>query len=154
MSHMRHIVATPNLRVVPATSAHGCVSAGPEGRPILWDVNETEDERKRRFAYALRRAREKRGLTPPQLADRMGVVRGTINRWEDPERKDAPSILQLGSLCAALGVDPRLFAVLPPEPPSEVDDYLVSATLEGLEEGMRAPRRQRRAAADDDASVA
>lgn len=122
-------------------------------RPILWDVNESEDDRKRRFAYALRRARERRGLTPPQLADRMGVVRGTINRWEDPERKDAPSILQLGSLCAALGVDPRLFAVLPPEPPSEVDDYLVSATLEGMEEGMR-PQRRRQPRSADDESVA
>jgi transcriptional regulator with XRE-family HTH domain len=121
-------------------------------RTILWDVNESESERKGRFAYALRRARERRGLTAPQLAERLGVVRGTVNRWEDPARKDAPSILQLGALCSALGVDPRLFAVLPPEPPSEVDDYLIAATLEGMEEGLRPARRRRRA--DDDASAA
>lgn len=150
MSHMRHKDATPNLRVIHGTAPQGAVAGGDIARPMLWDVNETESERKARFAYALRRAREKARLTPPQLADRMGVVRGTVNRWEDPLRKDAPSILQLGALCSALGADPRLFAVLPTEPPSEVDDYLVSATLQGVEEGMRPPRRrQRRSGADE-----
>lgn len=80
---------------------------------------------KRRFAYALRRARERRELTPPQLAALLGVTPGTVNRWEKPEEKDAPSILALGRLCTALGVKPELFADLPEEPPSPVDDYLL-----------------------------
>ena len=112
---------------------------------MLWDMDETPVERKARFVYALRRAREKRGLTPPQLADRLRVSRGTVNRWEDPLRKDAPSILMLGVLCEKLGVEPRLWAVLPPEPPSEVDDYLVEeATLDGIARGLGRPRRRAR----------
>jgi transcriptional regulator with XRE-family HTH domain len=62
-------------------------------------------------------------MTPPQLADRLGVGRGTINNWESGD--SVPSILWLGPLCDALGVDANLFAVLPPIPASPVDEFLV-----------------------------
>jgi transcriptional regulator with XRE-family HTH domain len=84
-------------------------------------------DRKRRLGYAIRRAREKRDLTPPQLADLVGVGRDTVNAWERGD--SVPSMLYLGPLCAALMVDPRLFADLPEEPPSPVDEYLLDRQL-------------------------
>lgn len=130
---MRDIASSSNLRDPWLASSLG----GPFRRPMLSLVAETDVDRKGRFAYALRRARVQRGLTPPQLAQRVGVSRGTVNRWEDAQSKDAPSILKLAALSSALGVDPRLFAVLPPEPPSEVDQFLVTeAALRGLEEAL------------------
>lgn len=107
-------------------------------------------ERRRRLAYAIRRAREKRDLTPPQLADLVGVGRDTVNAWE---RGDSiPSMLFLGPLCAALMVDPRLFADLPEEPPSPVDDYLLvqEATTRGIARAFEPkPRRRGRQPADE-----
>ncbi len=102
-----------------------------------------DSDRKERLAYAIRTARERRDLTPPQLAERMGRSRGTINDWESG--KSAPSLLDLGALCAALMVDPRLFADLPPVPVSPVDEYLVEeAALAGIAEGKRrVPRKSR-----------
>jgi transcriptional regulator with XRE-family HTH domain len=86
---------------------------------------EADRARKVRFAYVLRHAREQRALTPPQLAARLGVSRSAVNRWEDPLRKEAPSILSLRDLCEILRLDPEVFATLPPEPPSDVDGYLL-----------------------------
>lgn len=103
-------------------------------------------ERKRRLGYAIRRAREKRELTPPQLAERVGVGRGTINDWESGV--SVPSMLYLGPLCAALQVDARLFADLPEEPPSPVDDYLL--VDEATARGAARARRQPRPPADDE----
>jgi transcriptional regulator with XRE-family HTH domain len=97
---------------------------------------EQDAARKQRLAYAIRVAREQRGLTPPQLAERLERSRGTINDWESG--KSAPSLLDLGPLCVALGVDPRLFADLPTEPPSPVLEYLIQdAVRKGVEEGLR-----------------
>jgi transcriptional regulator with XRE-family HTH domain len=96
-------------------------------------------QRRDRLGYAIRRAREKRGLTPPQLAERLGVARGTINEWESA--KSVPSMLYLGPLCSVLDVDPRLFADLPPEPASPVDDYLLAAATAAV---LGPPRRSRR----------
>lgn len=84
-------------------------------------------DRKRRLGYAIRRAREQRNLTPPQLADLVGVGRDTVNAWERGD--SVPSMLHLGPLCTALMVDPRLFADLPEEPPSPVDQYLLDQRL-------------------------
>jgi len=91
-------------------------------RALTLSVVLDEQERRRRLAYAIRSAREKRKLSPPQLADRLGVGRGSINKWESGE--SVPSLLWLGPLCDALGLDANLFAVLPPIPQSPVDDYL------------------------------
>lgn len=107
----------------------------------------SDNDRKARLAYAIRRARERRGMTPPQLAEAVGRGRGTVNDWESG--KSAPSLLDLGPLCAALAVDPRLFADLPEEPPSPVDDYLVDAAREGVEEGLRRSKRPRLVQPDD-----
>lgn len=110
-------------------------------RPVL-----SEKERKARLAYAIRTAREARGLTPPQLAQRMGRQRGTVNKWESGA--SAPSLLDLGPLCEALAVDARLFADLPAiPPPSPVLEYLVAeevlaeAAESGVREGVRRASR-------------
>jgi transcriptional regulator with XRE-family HTH domain len=110
-------------------------------------MKDGEMDRKRRLGYAIRRAREQRRLSPPQLADLIGVGRDTVNAWERGD--SVPSMLHLGPLCAALMVDPRLFADLPEEPPSPVDQYLVdladvqAATVRGIARGMepKPPRR-------------
>jgi len=110
-------------------------------------------DRKRRLGYAIRRAREQRRLSPPQLADLIGVGRDTVNAWERGD--SVPSMLHLGPLCAALMVDPRLFADLPEEPPSPVDEYLVdladvqAATVRGIAAGFDPPIRRRAARPTD-----
>lgn len=78
-------------------------------------MREPEAGRKTRFASVLRRARERRGLTPPQLALRLGVSRWAIHRWENPAEGDAPSILFLKPLCNVLRLDPAEFIILPGE---------------------------------------
>lgn len=99
-----------------------------------------DSERRSRLAYAIRSARDRRGLTPPQLADRLHVARGTVNKWESGEQ--IPNLLMLGPLCDALGVDANLFAVLPPIPAWEGDSYLMDAgTAPGLAEEIEAARR-------------
>lgn len=132
---MRHIVSIPNLHTGLATASGNSPVVGAWKPLRLLDVGSDVD-RKARLAYAIRRAREISGLTPPQLAERLGRARGTINDWESG--KSAPSLLDLGPLCEVLGADPRLFADLPPEPVSPVDEYLVGRTVqEGLQEGLR-----------------
>jgi transcriptional regulator with XRE-family HTH domain len=91
----------------------------------------TEEDRKARLAYWIRDIRFRRGLTPPKLAERIGVSRSTINKWEAGEQ--VPSMIWLGPLAAALSVDPRLFADLPAIPPSTVADYLVDDDAAGTE---------------------
>lgn len=106
--------------------------AGPWSPRRVMTMHGGEMDRKRRLGYAIRRAREKRDLSAPQLADLIGVGRDTVNAWERGD--SVPSMLYLGPLCSALLVDPRLFADLPEEPPSPVDDYLLvqEATLRGI----------------------
>jgi transcriptional regulator with XRE-family HTH domain len=94
-------------------------------RALRLSVVLSEQERKARLAYAISSARQKRGMTPPQLAERLGVGRGAVNKWESGE--SVPSMLWLGPLCEALGLDANLFAVLPPIPPSPVDEYLTES---------------------------
>lgn len=83
----------------------------------------TEDERKRRIAHYIRRAREQRGLTPPQVAEAVGVGRGTVNDWE--AARSTPSLVHLGPLCVVLGVAPSLFAELPSIPEDPIAAYFV-----------------------------
>ena len=100
-----------------------------------------EMDRKRRLGYAIRRAREQRGMSPPELATRIGVARDTVNAWERGD--SVPTLLLLGPLCEALRVKPELFAVLPDEPASPVDDFLlvVEATHRAADTARR-PRRK------------
>ena len=100
---------------------------------IHWEV--VNDEGRQRLAYAIRAARQSRGLTVEQLADALGVVPATVYAWE--QHRKVPSILMLGPLCDALGVNAELFRVLPEEPPSPVEAYLVPAAEEGAREGVR-----------------
>lgn len=126
------------------TAAYGVPEASgfwESWRPTLRLVMD-DPERKRRLAYAIRSAREQAELTPPQLAARLDRNRGTVNKWEAGE--SAPSLLDLGPLCAALGVRPELFADLPAVPRSPVSEYLVGdAVKKGLAEGIRRARRPR-----------
>ena len=92
-----------------------------------------DQERKARFAYALSTARKRRGLTPPQLAAQLGKQRATINAWENPAKTAVPSILDLGPLCEALGVDANLFSVLPPIPAWEGEAYLMATEREEVD---------------------
>jgi transcriptional regulator with XRE-family HTH domain len=104
-----------------------------------------EQERKTRLAYWIRDMRFRRGLTPPGLADLVGVSRSTVNKWESGEQ--VPSMIWLGLLANALRVDPRLFADLPPIPPSGAAEYLVheaqAAAASAVEEGLRRARQPR-----------
>ena len=88
-------------------------------------LSPVEEERAARLAYVIRWARERQGLTPPQLAEQLGVFRGTVNAWESG--KSVPSLLMLGPLCDALGLSPMVFRDLPEEPPSPLAQYLEPA---------------------------
>lgn len=122
------MVSSISRRVVTAAPSqeHGAVTAFPVERvrrALRLGVVLDDPTRRSRLAYAIRSARDKRGLTPPQLADRLHVARGTVNKWESGEQ--VPNLLMLGPLCDALGVDANLFAVLPPIPAWEGESYLM-----------------------------
>src|SRR5260370_8614172 len=53
-------------------------------------------------ALALRRARERSGLTPRELAERVGVSEAVVYQWQGGHR--APRVDRLGRLAEALGV--------------------------------------------------
>ena len=81
-------------------------------------------------------------MSPPELAARIGVARDTVNAWERGD--SVPTMLLLGPLCEALYVKPELFAVLPDEPASPVDDFLlvVEATHRAADTARRPRRRE------------
>lgn len=83
----------------------------------------TDIDRKSRIAYAIRMARETRGLTRPQLAVAVGVGRSAVSDWENAAT--LPSLLNLGPLCDALGVSADLFAHPPEIPANPINDYLM-----------------------------
>jgi transcriptional regulator with XRE-family HTH domain len=82
---------------------------------------------KARLAYAIRAAREEAGLTRPQLASLVGVGRGSVLAWEKGD--SVPSLLNLGTLCEALGVSAELFAHPPAIPQSVVEPYRLRAEV-------------------------
>ena len=94
-----------------------------------------EVERGQLLARYIREARERKGLTPPQLAQKVGVFRGTVNDWEKGE--SVPNLLMLGPLCDALGVTADLFRRLPSAPRSPLEDY-----LEEVEEAQSRARQR------------
>src|SRR5260370_36973530 len=61
---------------------------------------------------ALRRARGRAGLTPRELAERVGVSEAVIYQWQGGHR--APRVDRLGRLAQALGLSPA--ALIRPEP--------------------------------------
>lgn len=83
----------------------------------------TDIERRRRITHYIRAAREKRGLSRPELARLVGVGRGAVSDWENGET--LPSLLNLGPLCDALEVDADLFAHPPEIPATPLDRYLL-----------------------------
>jgi transcriptional regulator with XRE-family HTH domain len=84
-----------------------------------------EAERRARIAYYIRRGRERRGWSPPQVADAVGRSRGTVNDWESG--KSTPSLADLGPICYALRLTPQLFVELPPIPDDQLGPYVVPA---------------------------
>ena len=83
------------------------------------------EQRRARLAYWLRDTRTRRGLTPPKLAEALGVSRGTVNAWEAGEQ--VPSMIWLQPLTEVLQVKSSLFSDLPEIPPSGAEAYLIHA---------------------------
>lgn len=88
----------------------------------------TDAEFRRRIAYYIREARERRGLSRPQLAERVGVGRGAVSDWEST--KTLPSLVHLGAICRALQLNPSLFADPPEIPPNPIESYLMDAAVD------------------------
>ena len=96
-----------------------------------------------RLAYWLQEAREAKGLTRHQLADRLHIAYTTVYNWE--RGKKVPNLLMLKPLCEALGVEAEMFRRLDEPPPSPVEQYLVPAAAEGARQGaQRAAKRTSR----------
>ena len=95
-------------------------------------------ELKKRVSYLLRRAADQRGLTIPEAAERVGVVRSTFLKWTKGE--SSPSILDLGRICRGLGIDCTAFADPPPIPEDPYDRFLT----DGVSEGLATARERRR----------
>lgn len=100
-----------------------------------------EEERKRRIAYAIEQGMVRRAMTPPTLARKVGRSRGTVNDWI--AGRSTPSLVDLGPICAALSLDPRVFAVLPEIPPDPLEGYLLEVAGDAVERGGRRARRRR-----------
>lgn len=90
------------------------------------DIGRSDDEPSSRFADLIRTTREHRGWTQDDLADRAGVSRPTINRYEQGKTR-TPDPDTARRIFAALQLDPRRIPVvlgyvtedemgLPPEP--------------------------------------
>jgi transcriptional regulator with XRE-family HTH domain len=69
------------------------------------------------FGARLRELREKAGLTQEDLAERAGVKRGAVARWESGARE--PSWGNIVALADALGVSTEAFREEPDEPPEK-----------------------------------
>jgi transcriptional regulator with XRE-family HTH domain len=89
------------------------------------------------FPGRLRELREKSGLTQEQLADRAGVKRDAVARWESGRRE--PGWSNVLALCAALGVTCEAFTQKPtPRPPvGPGRPRKASANAEGTARGRK-----------------
>lgn len=76
----------------------------------------------------LRRARQARGLTQGQLAERAGTSQEQVSRWESGRR--SPTVETLARLLAVLGFELTAREVPPPE----------SSAARGTELQLRKPR--------------
>jgi transcriptional regulator with XRE-family HTH domain len=70
-----------------------------------------DDEPLRRFANQIREAREYRGWSQDDLAERAGVSRPTINRYEQGKTR-MPEVKTARAIFIALKLDPRRIPVL------------------------------------------
>ena len=117
-------------------------------RTLTLGLPMTDIERKQRIAFAIRSAREERGLTRPELAVAVGVGRGAVSDWENGET--LPSLLNLGPLCDALAVDADLFAHPPEIPVSPVRRYLREVAEQAADAAVDEALARRPAAAVPD----
>jgi transcriptional regulator with XRE-family HTH domain len=134
----------PTLAVLPGGA--GIVRVRDVLGPVRVASVLPEEERKRRIAFVISTALTRRNMTPPQLAEKVGRSRGTVNDWESG--RSTPSLVDLGPLCVALNVDPKVFAELPPIPADPLAEYLLPAAESGVAEGLRRARRRRTASTD------
>jgi DNA-binding XRE family transcriptional regulator len=115
------------------------VDPATEGAHFTLPFVQGDADLKARLAYAIREAREQAGLSRPELAARVGVNRGAVYTWE--KGTSVPSLLNLGPLCDALGVDPDLFAHPPAIPDSPVRRYrLAPLEMNHVRDKDTAPR--------------
>ena len=49
------------------------------------------------------------GMTQMQLAEKLGVARMTVCRWEDPRKPKSPLVDQLSKICRQFGLLPKYF---------------------------------------------
>lgn len=148
-STARHPTAAP-----PSDSPYTVMEWAVEAQRAALRLSVVLDDptRRARLAYAIRSAREKRKMTPPQLAERLHVGRGTVNKWESGEQ--VPNLLMLGPLCEALGADANLFATLPPIPPYEGEAYLLEdAAVRAARVGLEGLTQNEPDVADDPAAA-
>jgi transcriptional regulator with XRE-family HTH domain len=138
---MQTIVTTARPRGLPV----GLLGVAWRQRTLTLELPMTDVERKHRIAFAIRSAREERGLTRPQLAELVGVGRGAVSDWENGET--LPSLLNLGPLCDALGVDADLFAHPPEIPVSPVRRYLREVAEQAADAAVAEALDERRNAA-------
>lgn len=75
------------------------------------DIGGPDDEPSRRFADLIATTRERRGWTQDDLAERAGVSRPTINRYEQAKTR-TPDPETARRIFAALNLDPRRIPVL------------------------------------------
>lgn len=136
----------------PAQSCYGSIGldmtmtallAPPRARALTLADNVTDDMlQKERLAYAIRYAMQKKRLSAPEVAARIGRSTITVGRWVRGET--APSLLDVGPLANALGVRPEYLFDPPEIPEYPIEQYLVEdAVLGGVEEGERRADRRR-----------
>lgn len=97
-------------------------------------------DKRERFAYALREVLRVRKMSQAELATQLGRSEQTIQRWASAAT--VPSVLEIGPLADALGIDPIYF-IRPPEPqPYPVRDFLREVTGAAEAEGRDRASRQ------------
>lgn len=112
---------------------------------MLYDVarmRQSEQEYRERVGDLIRRAREYKGWSQEDLAKAVGVVRGTILKYE--LGRTSPTADQMPRILAAVGL--KLSALEEPPPKAhwveaDLTPYLLDAAAAGVRQGAR--RRHR-----------
>ncbi|MBI1913497.1 MAG: helix-turn-helix domain-containing protein [Planctomycetes bacterium] len=98
------------------------------------------------FPGRLRELRSEAGLTQEQLAEKVGVKRDAIARWERGARE--PSWSNVVALVKALGVDANAFLQEPVTPPPTGPGRPRKPIAEGVDTEPKRPRGRPRKAPD------